>query len=96
MRQVELSKESDGLSTDINMRSAFALGQTLHLVRLGSQTVEPLGGVKEEVRLENFVWKIEKSFDLCNFSPWSLDQSVSINNMNLSRGDCECWFIIQH
>ena len=83
MRQVELSKESDGLSTDINMRSAFALGQTLHLVRLGSQTVEPLGGVKEEVRLENFVWKVEKSLNLCYFSPWGLDQSVSINNMNL-------------
>ena len=85
MRQVELSKKSDRLSTDINMRSAFALGQTLDLIRLRSQTMKPLGRVKEEVRLENFVWKVEKSFYLCNFSPWSLDQSVSINNMNLSR-----------
>ena len=85
MRQVELSEESDRLFTDINMRSAFALGQTLHLVWLRSQTVEPLGRVEEEVRLENFMWEIEKSFDLCNFSPWSLDQSVSINNMNLKR-----------
>ena len=85
MRQVELSQESDGLSTDIDMRSAFALGQTFDLIRLRSQTVKPLGGVEEEVGLENFVWKIEKSFDLSNFSPWSLDQSVSIYNVNLSR-----------
>ena len=85
MRQVELSKQSDRLSADINMRATFALGQTLDLIWLRSETVKPLGCVKEEVRLENFVWKVEKSFYLCNFSPWSLDQSVSINNMNLSR-----------
>ena len=85
MGQVELSQESDRLFTDINMGPAFTLGQTLDLIRLRSQTVKPLGRVKEEVGLENFVWKIEKSFDLCNFSPWSLDQSVSIDNMNLTR-----------
>ena len=85
MRQVELSKQSDRLSADINMRATFALGQTLDLTRLRSQTVKPLGRVKEKVGLENFVWKIEKRFDLCNFSPWSFDQSVSINDMNLSK-----------
>ena len=85
VRQVELSKESDRLSADINMRSTLALGQTLNLTRLRSQTVKPLGRVKEKVGLENFVWKIEKRFYLCNFSPWSLDQSVSIDNMNLRR-----------
>ena len=85
MREVELSQESDRLFADINMRSAFALSQTSDLIRLRSQTVKPLSGVEEEVGLENFVWKIEKSFDLCNFSPWSFDQSVSINDMNLSK-----------
>ena len=51
VRQVELSQESDGLSADINMGSALALGQALHLVRLRSQTVKPLGRVKEKVGL---------------------------------------------
>ena len=85
MRQVEFSEESDRLSTDINVRSAFALCQTLDLAGLRSQAVKPLGGVEEEVRLENFVWKMEKCFNLYNFSPWSFDKSVSVNNMNLSR-----------
>ena len=51
VRQVELSQESDGLSTDINMGSSLALGQALHLVRLRSQTVKPLGRVEEKVGL---------------------------------------------
>ena len=85
MRKVELSQQRDRLPADIDVRPPLTLGQALHLVRLWSQAVEALRRVKEEVRLENFVWKMEKCFDLCNFSPWSLDQSVSINNMNLSR-----------
>ena len=88
MRKIELPEKCDRLSADINMRSPLALGQALHLVRLGSQAVEALCRVKEEVRLQNFMRKIEKSFYFRNLSPRSLYQSVSIDNMNLSRRCC--------
>ena len=81
--KIELSEKSDRLSADIDVRPPLTLGQALHLVRLWSQAVEALRRVKEEVRLQNFMRKIEERFYFRDLSPRSLYQSVPVDNMNL-------------
>ena len=87
MWKIKFSELSDGVPADIDMRSALTLGQASHSVRLGLETVEPLGGVEIEILLSHQVRQVEECLNFGHLSPGCLDQPVTIDNVNLVPGE---------